>query len=139
MSAILVASAARTTSDASTPIQISDSVGSGKFLLDVTVAGSLAGDTLDVYVQTSPDGGTTWDDFIHFTQALGNGGAKKFSAAWSRDVTPTTPMGALKDAALAAGVNQGPISRTLRVKWVIVDGSGTHSFTFSLTAEFNRR
>lgn len=136
--ASILASAARTISGSST-FSLTDTMASAKLLLDVTAAGTLVGDTLDVYVQTSPDGGTTWDDFVHFTQVLGNGGAKKFTAAWSRDIAPTTPMGPLNDAALAAGVNQGPVSRSARVKWVIVNGGGTHSFTFSLSGEFNRR
>jgi hypothetical protein len=118
---------------------ITDQVASGKFLLDVTAAGTLVGDTLDVYVQSSPDGGLTFDDFIHFTQVLGNGGAKQFTAAWSRDIAPTAALGPLKDGTLAAGVNQGPVSRNGRVKWVIVNGGGTHSFTFSVAVDFNRR
>lgn len=104
----------------------------GLFVLDVTAAASLAGDTLDVYVQSSYDDGTTWDDFVHFTQVLGNGGAKKIRAKWLRDLVPTTPMGLLKDATLAVGVEQGPVFPLLRIKYVVVDGTGTHSFTFSV-------
>lgn len=104
------------------------------FLLTVSAAAADAGDTLDVFVQHSPDDGTTWDDFIHFTQVLGNGGAKKYIATWLRDVTPESEMKAPADGALAAGVLQGPISPTLRVKWAIVDANSDldQSFTFSL-------
>lgn len=104
------------------------------FILDVTAAASAAGDLLNVYIQHSWDEGTTWDDFVSFTQVLGNGGAKKFLAFWALYGTaPTTPIKAPQDAALTAGqVQQGPIANVLRAKWVIVNGGGSHSFTFSI-------
>lgn len=46
-------------------------------VLDVTAAATDAGDTLDVYLDTSFDGGVTWVNIGHFTQVLGNGGAKR--------------------------------------------------------------
>src|SRR5262245_31184675 len=46
--------------------------------LTVSEAGTDAGDTLDVYIDTSFDGGLTFVNIGHFTQVLGNGGAKKF-------------------------------------------------------------
>jgi hypothetical protein len=74
------------------------------FILDVTVASSLVGDTLNVYVQHSWDDGTSWDDFVSYTQVLGNGGAKKFLAFWALYGTaPSTPMKAPQDGALTAG------------------------------------
>jgi hypothetical protein len=105
-----------------------------EFLLNVTAAATAAGDTLDVYIQSSIDGGTTWDDFVHFTQVLGNGGAKKYIAQWERDLSPTTPQHAPQDAAIAAGVQQGPIGPTWRVKWVIVSSSSPQ-FTFTVSAQ----
>lgn len=106
------------------------------FILDVTAAGSLAGDTLDVYIQHSWDEGVSFDDFVHFAQILGNGGAKKRLAFWVLyGGSPSTPEKAPQDAALAAGVQQGPISPNWRVKWVIVNGGGTHSFTFSVNVQ----
>lgn len=105
-----------------------------EFLLNVTAAATAAGDTLDVYIQSSIDGGTTWDDFVHFTQVLGNGGAKKFIAVWERDLSPTSAVHAPQDAAIAAGVQQGPIGPTWRVKWVIVSASSPQ-FTFTVSAQ----
>ena len=35
------------------------------------------GGTLDVWLQTSVDGGTTWFDFLHYTQLAAGGGAVK--------------------------------------------------------------
>ena len=52
----------------------------GTFLLSVTAAATEVGDKLNVYIQSSPDSGTTYDDFIHFTEVLGNGGAVKHIA-----------------------------------------------------------
>lgn len=107
------------------------------FILDVTVAGSLVGDTLNVYVQHSWDDGVSFDDFVSFTQILGNGGAKKLLGFWVLyGGAPSTPMKAPQDAALTAGtVQQGPISPAWRVKWVIGNGGGTHSFTFSVNVQ----
>lgn len=133
----LVSSAARTASgNSGTLTPFGTKVGklrSAVYFLNVSVAATDVGDTLDIYVQHSPDDGTTWDDFIHFTQVLGNGGAKKFIASWARDITPESEIKAPADAALAAGILQGPISPLIRVKWVIVDaGTDDASFTFSL-------
>lgn len=129
----IVASAARTTSDVSSALTFKSRIRAAVFQLTVSAAAAASGDLLDVYVQSSVDGGTTYDDFIHFTQVLGNGGAKKFIAKWLRDYTPTTALQAPKDASLSAGVSQGPIGDTIRVKWVITDG-GAHgqSFTFAV-------
>lgn len=135
--ATLLASAARTASGTATPAAVGrfERVKAILFYLGVTVAATDVGDTLDVFIQHSPDGGTTWDDFVHFTQVLGDGGAKKFIATWNRDVVPTSALKPPADASLAAGVQQGPISPTWRVKWVIVDaGTDDASFTFSLLA-----
>lgn len=106
----LLASAARTASGtASLTIAHIDRILAALFFLDVTVAATAAADTLDVYLQASPDGGTTWDDVVHFTQVLGNGGAKQFIATWQRNVTPEAELQAPQDVAMAAGVRQGPV------------------------------
>jgi hypothetical protein len=101
--------------------------------LVVSAAGTGAGDTLNVYVQHSVDGGSTYDDFISFTQVLGNGGTKRFEAQWVRDAIPNTPLRAASDGALSPGVILGPVGDNWRIKWVIVDGSSA-SFTFALEA-----
>jgi hypothetical protein len=132
---VLLASAARTTSGTATlTASVVNQWRAAAFLLDVTVAATDAGDTLDVYLQSSVDG-STWDDFAHFTQVLGNGGAKKFVATWTREITPESELKAPADGSLAAGVLQGPNASSWRVKWVIVDaGTANVSFTFSLAA-----
>lgn len=140
MSALtLVSSAARNASGNSGALTpFGSKVGKLKaavFLLTVSAAATESGDTLDLYVQHSPDDGTTWDDFIHFTQVLGNGGAKKYIATWLRDAPPESEIKAPADGALAAGVLQGPVTPLWRAKWVVVDsGTANASFTFSLVA-----
>lgn len=139
---VILASAARTSSGTSAlPTSFSfANVAAACFALIVSAAATDAGDTLDVYVQHSPDGGTSWDDFIHFTQVLGNGGAKKHIAQWSSLVSPESEMHALADASLAAGVLQGPVSDLVRLKWVIVDASTVNvSFTFAVHLNGVRR
>jgi hypothetical protein len=111
-----------------------------RFVLTLTAAATDANDTLDVYVQQSFDGGTSFDDLAHFTQCTGTGGAKTHLAEWTRSVTPESEMHLAQDAAVAAGVVQGgKIGFPLRVKWVVVDPTGSNaSFTFKVEAEFDR-
>ena len=104
------------------------------FLLSVTAAATESGDKLNVYVQSSADGGTTYDDFIHFTEVAGNGGAVKHIAIVNFRASPTSALHTPNDAALSAGVNQGPVANDWRVKWVVTDASTDNaSFTFSIS------
>lgn len=106
------------------------------FELAVTGPGTAVGDTLDVYVQSSPDG-AVWDDFVHFTQVLGNGGSKTFLAEWTRAVSAATAQAAPVDGGLAVGVKQGPVSSVWRVKWIVVSSSAP-SFPIVLSVDTNR-
>lgn len=138
----LLPSAARTTSgtlDLASLLPHPELLASAGFGLTVSAAATDAGDTLDVYVQHSIDGGATYDDVVHFTQVLGNGGAKKFLAEWRRDSLPDAELHVPADAALAAGVLQGPKGPLWRLKWVIVEASTVNvSFTFTVTAQVTR-
>jgi hypothetical protein len=74
------------------------------------------GTSVDVYVQTSFDGGTTWCDAFHFPQIL---------LASRRDVGAVTQAGltpaAATDATLAAATaNAGMFGGWWRVKYVVV-------------------
>lgn len=132
----LLASAARTTSGVGSviPIRRFERMYGAVFLLDVTAAASAAGDLLDVYIQSQI--GSFFDDFVRFTQVLGNGGAKKFVAYWVKNVAQATPMRAPADGAMTpAGVLQGGVPGLLRVKYNITAGAGSHNFTFSVTME----
>ena len=94
--------------------------------LDVTTAATLAGDTLDVFIQTLI--GSKWTDVAHFTQVLGNGGAKRFLATISKDDGQTMfEVG----STLAAGSLRSVLGNQVRARW---DIAGTGSFTFSISA-----
>jgi len=136
----IVESAARTSSSNSGALPISqlDRIKAAIFFLDITAAAQLVTDTLNVYIQSSMDG-IVWDDFVSFTQVLGNGGAKQYIARWFRDLSPEAELAAPSDKALAAGVRQGPVPCSYwRVAWVIAGGANK-SFTFSISAEIFRK
>lgn len=99
--------------------------------LDVTSAATAAGDTLDVYLQTTIDG-TNWVDIHHFTQVLGNGGAKRYFAKLVSSVALTEFENA---AALAAAAGRAIVGGQYRVRWAITDATTDDaSFTFSVYA-----
>jgi len=106
-----------------------------QILLSVTAAAAAAGDTLDVYVDSSPDGGTTWANAVHFTQVLGNGGAKSFTAVIDPGGAPGTSVIDVTSNASAGTVRPSMFADQLRVRYTIVDG-GAHgqSFTFAVLA-----
>lgn len=98
------------------------------FELDVTSAATVVGDTLDVTVQTRVDT-VNWVDVVHFTQVLGNGGAKRFLATISTALNQTMyEVG----TALTAGSVRNIFGDDWRVSWVIAGTSP--SFTFSVWA-----
>lgn len=133
----LVASATQSASGNSGPINIVQLGGQGPdsavFILWLTASSTPT--TLDVYLQSSTDGGTTWWDFAHFGQ-LGAVSTGKQVITWSRKaggaVTANLNQIAGGDGVIAAGVViNGPIvDNYFRVKWVI---AGT-SYTFSVLA-----
>jgi hypothetical protein len=96
-------------------------------MLVVGVLAGLTGGTLDVYLQDSPDGGTTWLDCCHFTQVAAAGSGKyAFSLALSS--TPvaigTGTTGSPGVALAASSVRPAPwCTDTMRI--VAVSGSGT--------------
>lgn len=101
-----------------------------EFLLSVTAAATVAGDTLDVFVDASNDDGVTFVNIVHFTQVLGNGGAKK-EIAWC-----TVVGGVLVPATsdIPAGDPPRPfVGDRARVRFEAV---GTGSFTFKVTGSF---
>lgn len=132
----LVASAARTaTSTGTTAVDLLSRPGgqpakSIAFVLDVSAAATDAADTLDVFVQTKLDG-TNWVDVVHFTQVLGNGGAKRFFAKIETDTAVTMFE---NGTALGAAAVRALFGREWRARWAIVDADADGSFTFSLVA-----
>lgn len=103
-------------------------------ILNVTAAATEATDTLDVFIDASIDGGTTWINIMHFTQVLGNGGAKKHVNISVSDAS--VAFDAASD--LAAGATpRSLVGSVFRPRWTVVDAGGAAaSFTFGITAAF---
>lgn len=100
--------------------------------LEVTAAATESSDTLDVYLQTTLDGGSSWVDVYHFTQVLGNGGAKKYFGKIVADAALTEFE---NGAALGAAAGRAIFGSSYRVRWAITDASTQNaSFTFSVKA-----
>lgn len=134
------ASSVKSSSSTSGTLNLGSLCGGGvdaaQFILNVTASSSPT--TLDVYLQHSPDAGTTWYDFGHFTQ-VGAVSTSIQALLWTRrdnDGTGGTGVIVTGDAALAAAkVLNGPIADNyFRAKWVV---AGT-SYTFSLIAILDR-
>lgn len=84
------------------------------------------GDTLDVYLQCTPDG-THWFDYLHFPQRAAGAGSIAYHAFMSpttNSATTATTIGSDLTPALAANTNLGgPWGQSLR--WVVVSGAST--------------
>lgn len=103
-------------------------------ILDVTAAATDVGDTLDVYIDTSFDGGTSFINIGRFTQVLGNGGAKKFIMSFKANpITASNCVSFTADQAAASALQIGFGSR-LRYRAVMVDANANGSFTYSIKA-----
>jgi hypothetical protein len=102
--------------------------------LVVSAAGTDVGDTLDVYVDTSFDGGTTFVNIGHFTQVLGNGGAKTFIMSFCNANPGTTAVVNVTSDAAAGATRQIGIGSQIRYRGVMVDADANGSFIYSVTA-----
>lgn len=127
-SVTLLASGAQTaTSTGTTPVFMPPAAAYA-FVLDVTAAATDTGDTLDVFVQTKI--GSSWYDVVHFTQVLGDGGAKEY-------VSKVTAGAALTEyetgTALGAAAVRDLCGDQWRARFAITDaGTDNASFTFSV-------
>jgi hypothetical protein len=126
----LLAAAAREDTGNGDAVKLPGFVNALAFTLDVTAAASTAADRLDVYVQTKVDG-VNWIDVAHFTQIVGNGGAKRFTAKLIANAAVTEFEAA---AALAAAAKRDLLGDEWRVRWVVTDDSTNAAFTFSVSA-----
>ena len=95
-----------------------------------------ASTTLDIYLQYSPDGGTTWDDIAHFTQitdsVLANGTYILFLNALGGSGQADR---ATRDASLTANsVLTVPWCDRMRVKCVGANISGSDTITAKVEA-----
>lgn len=102
------------------------------FILDVTALDTETGDHLDVYIDISPDGGTTWINVIHFTQVDGDGSAVKYAAGLKLDPSVEDIYDITAD--LAEGLSrQLGLGTMLRYRSAVTDASTDNaSFTWSL-------
>jgi len=101
------------------------------FMLDVTAAATDAADTLDIYIDWSFDN-VTYTNGGHFTQVLGNGGAKRYYMVFDPSAPGTSVIDATSDAASAA-VRPALFGAYVRGRYVIVDADADSAFTFTVT------
>lgn len=97
----------------------------------VSNADTDANDTLDMYVETSYDGGTTWFTFAHSAQYTGTTACSATACAEGFG-TNTGGMNVDFDTALSASSIRSMYGGTqYRAAWTIVDPTGTNAtFTF---------
>ena len=101
------------------------------FELDVTAAATDAGDLLDVFVQTTIDG-TNYVDIAHFTQVLGNGGAKRY---FTKVIASVATAEFENATALGAAAVRNLMGIDYRVRWTVTDaGTDNASWTFAVYA-----
>jgi hypothetical protein len=84
------------------------------------------GDTLDVYLQGSPDQGLSWYDIIHWTQLSAGHAAVIYSSPISQSTTTAAPVAVGKN--LAPALTAGTVvngSFTDRFRLVFVAGAST--------------
>lgn len=133
---VLAASAARTTTVGTngTSTLVGGYHKRALVVLNVTASATNAADTLDVYVDVSPDG-TLWLPAVHYGQQAGNGAAKTEFAILDPTNPGTATILATSDPAVST-VRPGAWGKYIRTRWVIVDGGGAGdpSHTFSVTA-----
>lgn len=131
----LAASAARTATGSGDELEIVLPDGRPlslmQLILDVTAAATETGDTLDVFVQTQLDE-TNWVDVAHFTQVLGDGGAKRY---FTKLTGPLATSEFENGTSLSAAAARNLLGRKWRARWAIADVSTDNaSFTFSVVA-----
>ena len=100
----------------------------------VSAAATDVSDTLDVYIDTSFDGGTTWVNIGHFTQVLGNGGAKTLVMSFCNANPGTSAVVDVSSSASAGATRQIGFGNRLRYRGVMVDGDANGSFTYEIKA-----
>lgn len=115
------------------------------FLINVTAAGTATG-TVNIYIQDSWDGGTTWDDMVSSAQlTLGTTtGTQRYwvqgQIAPATHTTTTSTLStqgsAVSNGALAASsARVGPFGDRIRVREVVAGIGGTPAgCTYSITA-----
>ena len=97
----------------------------------------VTGGTLDIYIQDSFDGGTTWCDCAHFTQVTAAGAVKEAATLTTKTDMTTIGVGSLATpgvALAAAKMRPAPWGEKLRL--VSVTGAGTSGAAATQTIIF---
>lgn len=129
----LVASSNRTSSSNSGVIVLEDTDFSNALIELACTQASGTSPTLDVYVQQSLDGGTTFKDMAHFAQLAAS--AANNSYVGLAIGASNAVAGVVGDATISASaVGTTPVTNVWRVKWVIAGTSP--SFTFAVNGYF---
>jgi len=129
----LLASAARTTNGDSGWILLPAWAKRVHVFRKITASAADAGDTMDNYVDFSPDG-TIVMNGGHFTQQAGNGAANVKAMVFS-DANPGTSEFDVTSDAAAAAVRPYMTGKYIRARHVIVDtGDHDQSHTFQMWA-----
>lgn len=123
------AQVATNTGVAAVRLPVADAYG---FILDITADESTTADKLDVYIQTRfDDGGENWLDVVHFTQNNGDDGATQYVSKIVKAIAVTEyEVG----TALAETTVRHLMGDEWRVRWTVLDDSGSASYTFSVSA-----
>ena len=135
LNGVLQAMAAQTTSGTSAATSLSFCE-SYRFMLDVATMGGTT-ITLDVFLATSDDGGTTYYEFIHFPQVTTSGQGSQLTFRPFVGAGDTASFAALPN--LTQGVDgasgstgiatNGPFDpRYMKVRWVANSGVTTANF-----------
>ncbi len=98
------------------------------FMLNVISATTEAGDTLDVFIDLSLDT-VTWFNGIHFTQVLGNGGAKIFVAQLTFPTAAVADINVTADGAANSARNLW--APHVRVGWNNTDANANVNAIFN--------
>jgi hypothetical protein len=131
----LAASAARTEASITGDWIAVDAWERAQIICTYTAKGTDAGDTCNVFVDVSPDGGTTAINAVHFTEVAGNAADASSETAVLFANTPGTSVIATASDAASGAVRPTLYGNALRFRSVIVDsGTDDASFTFSVKA-----
>lgn len=100
------------------------------FLLAVSSMSATA--TLDVWIQSSADGGTTWYDTLRFPRFTASGANPAMGAASLSSMTAPAVIGASTLSSTAGGQGAPLLSNVIQAYWAL--GGTTPSASFNISA-----
>lgn len=106
-------------------------------ILDVTSAETDAGDTLNVYIDTSFDNGEKWINIGAFTQLLGNGGAKRYLMSFKANPVASSNSVDATANQTAGNALQIGFGQRFRYRGIGVE-TGTFAYTYELKLLFRK-